>query len=105
MTNQEMQEMIDALRLIESKMSKRREYILVASEFLVNLIDSTKDKNLITDFEENYRIYSTLHYDIKIYVEHMFKGYRAILYKDGDVMITIDEQGNGKIFKRKNENC
>lgn len=105
MTNQEMQEMMDALRLIEYKMSKRREYILVASEFLVNLIDSTKDKNLITDFEENYRIYSTLYYDIKIYVEHMFKGYRAILYKDGNVMVTIDEQGNGKIFKRKNENC
>lgn len=98
MTNQEI---IDALSLIESKIPKRREYILVASEFLVNLIDSTKNKNLITDFEENYRIYSTLDYDIKIYVEHMFKGYRAILYRDGNIIITIDEQGNGKIFKQK----
>ena len=98
MTNQEI---IDTLSLIESKMPKRREYVLVASEFLVNLIDSIKDINLITDFEKNCRIYKTLYYDIKIYVEHMFKGYRAILYKDGNIIITIDEEGNGKVFKKK----
>lgn len=98
MTNQEI---IDTLSLIKSKMPKRQEYILVASEFLVDLIDSTKNKNLITNFEKDYRIYRTLCYDIKIYVEHMFKGYRAILYKDNNIIITIDEQGNGKIFKQK----
>lgn len=95
------QEIIDVLWSIKSKMPKRREYVLVASEFLVNLIDSIKDINLITDFEKNCRIYKTLYYDIKIYVEHMFKGYRAILYKDGNIIITIDEEGNGKVFKKK----
>lgn len=95
------QEIIDVLWSIKSKMPKRREYVLVASEFLVNLIDSIKDINLITDFEKNCRIYRTLYYDIKIYVEHMFKGYRAILYKDGNIIITIDEEGNGKVFKKK----
>lgn len=96
MTNQELLKIIYS---IASEIGKKPKYVLVASEFLVNLIASVKNKNLITDFENNFHIYRTPCYDINIYIEHMFEGYRAILYKDDVVILTIDEQGNGKIFE------
>lgn len=86
----------DIINVLNSINASKPKYVLIASEFIVDLI--VKNSDSVFNFEYGFWIYRTPYYNINIRIEHTLQGYAAILFKDGEVKVTIDKEGKGKIF-------
>lgn len=88
----------DILNTINSQIPYKPEFILFASKKVVDSI--IKDNELIVNYKDNYSVYKSLHYDIKIIVEPFLIGYQMYLYKDGKLWLLTDEDGNGCVSEK-----
>lgn len=88
----------DILNTINSQIPYKPEFILCASKMVVDLIE--KNNYLMIDCQNNYRIFTSLFYNIKIFVEPFFIGYQMYLFKDGKLLLLVDEEGNGNIIEK-----
>jgi hypothetical protein len=91
------QDIINILNSINASIPPKPKYVLIASEFIVDLI--VKNSDSVFNFEYDFWIYRTPYHNINIRIEHTLQGYEAILFKDGKVKVTIDKEGKGKIFE------
>lgn len=86
------------LNTINSQIPHKPEFILFASKKVVDSI--MKDNELIINYKDNYSVYKSLHYDIKIIVEPFLIGCQMYLYKDNQLCLWTDEDGKGYVVKK-----